>query len=116
MEKFLLILALLGSAHLGLRSVLDAGKLLFGFGPPKTDQPNVVERPPGEAATIANEAPVKDWTQYDVPTFIRRGIVLPRLEPATPKATESGPPGGQSQIDVPSTPEAVEPAAFEIIA
>jgi hypothetical protein len=42
MEKFLLILALLGSAHLGLRSIADGAKHLFGIGHPKPDrQPDI---------------------------------------------------------------------------
>lgn len=116
MEKFLLILALLGSAHLGLRSIADGAKHLFGFGPPKPDRQAAIEPTPGTTATVMQEAPAKDWTLYDVPTFLRRGIALPPLNPVPSQATDAGVPGGPTPTDAPLIPETVETAAFEIIA
>jgi hypothetical protein len=116
MEKFLLILALLGSAHLGLRSIADGAKHLFGIGHPKPDRQPDIEPTSGATATVIQEAPAKDWTLYDVPTFLRRGISLPPLNPVPSQATDASAPGGPTPTDAPSLPETGESAAFEIIA
>lgn len=104
MEKVLLIMALLGSAHLAFRGMVKFGKLAFSFAAPKANiHPDTVRMPEVKPMAIRKDGE-EDWSQYDIPAFIRRGIPMPKLEPV------------QAKSEAPAVPAAPDTAAFEIVA
>ena len=79
MEKFLLIMALFGSAQIALRGLWKLGKLAFALAVPK---PTLC----GAGRSDVRPIPLRkeggeDWSKYEIPTFIRRGMPMPQLEP-----------------------------------
>ncbi|MEO1767957.1 hypothetical protein [Thiobacter aerophilum] len=135
-EKLILIFALFGSAFLGVRAVMEA--LARIKGKPAHGQNADLQALAAELASVREEvsslraelaarsaSPVtavqpdgpealrkenESWQSYDVPTFIRRGIPMPKLEPAAkPKARKR-----RKKSDVSATP--ATSAAFEIVA
>ena len=84
MEKLLLVMALLGSAHLAFRGLVKAGKLVFALAMPKPAHPGTVRAPDVRPMAVRKDGE-EDWSKYDIPAFIRRGIPMPKL-----KIVESG--------------------------
>lgn len=64
MEKALLVTILLGLLYLALRRLVKA------------------------KSAVVNKDEVEDWSKYDVPAFIRRGIPMPALKPVSAKHTK----------------------------
>lgn len=79
MEKVLLIFALLRSAHLCVTAAVKAIKLAFRR--PAGAQEQVAMPPPSSDRPDRQEQ--QAWVVYDTPTFIRRGIPMPTLEPVS---------------------------------
>jgi hypothetical protein len=109
MEKLLLVMALLGSVHLAFRGLGKVVKLVFAFAMPKPAHPSMrpmAVRKDGE----------EDWSKYDIPAFIRRGIPMPKLEPIPVKTAKTRKRRSKAKSDAPVTPVASDTAAFEIVA
>jgi hypothetical protein len=91
MEKVLLVASLFGTVHLFLLAVGRFGHLAFS--PPMTKPKywsGAVRVPEWDrsdsASSLASQKDGdEDWSKYDVPTFIRRGIPMPKLEVVPPK-------------------------------
>jgi hypothetical protein len=82
MEKFLLILALFGSAQIAIRGLWKLVKLAFLAVP----KPTLC----GAGRSDVRPIPLRkeggeDWSKYEIPTFIRRGMPMPQLEPVPVK-------------------------------
>ena len=90
MEKVLLVMALLGSVYLALRGLVKVGRLLMAFLMPKAIPilPSAVRNLDTTGMAVPNDE-VEDWSKYEVPAFIRRGIPMPVLEPASAKPTKT---------------------------
>lgn len=114
MEKVLLVMALLGSAHLAFRGMGKIGKLVFAFAAPKPDTFAGVVRLPDARSLPVRKDGEEDWSKYDIPAFIRRGIPMPMLEQA--KAAKARKRQGKKKSEAPATPAASDSAAFEIVA
>jgi hypothetical protein len=87
MEKLLLVMALLGSAHLALGALAKVGKVFVAFAKsPKHSSVlrrevvcrNVVRMPASPIAVRNGDG--DDWSRYDKPAYIRRGNPMPKLE------------------------------------
>ena len=87
MEKLLLVMALLGSAHLALGTLAKVGKRVVAFAKsPKHSSVlrrevvcRDVVRMPASPIAVHKEGE-DDWSRYDKPTYIRRGSPMPKLE------------------------------------
>ncbi|MBA3031613.1 MAG: hypothetical protein KKF85_16620 [Gammaproteobacteria bacterium] len=118
MEKVLLVMALLGSVYLALRGLVKVGRLLMALLMPKAIPilPSAVRKLDTTGMAVPNDE-VEDWSKYEVPAFIRRGIPMPVLEPASAKPTKTrkrrskAKSNGKAVTDV--TPES---PAFEFVA
>lgn len=116
MEKILLVLALLGSAHLAFRGMGKIGKLLFRFAAPKGNTiPGVVRMPDAKPMAVREDG-AEDWSQYDIPAFLRCGIEMPKLEPVQAKATKTRKRRSKPKSEAPVVPAGSGSAAFEIVA
>lgn len=99
MEEFLLIMALFGSAQVALRGLWKLGKLAFALAVPKP-KPTLCGAGRSDVRPMAvRKDGEEDWSKYDIPAFVRRGIPMPKLEPIPAKTTKSR-----------------KPAAFEVVA
>lgn len=117
MEKVLLVMALLGSAHLAFRGMGKIGKLVFAFAVPKPDTFAGVVRLPDARPIPVRKDGEEDWSKYDIPAFIRRGIPMPTLEPMQQaKEAKARKRQGKKKSEAPATPAASDSAAFEIVA
>ncbi|WP_126448364.1 hypothetical protein [Sulfuricystis multivorans] len=95
MEKLLLLLALSGSAYMivgALWKVVKAvAKVVTAVSRPsltaKTHQSKPQTSP--QPRPQPRPQPEVDWSKYDIPTFIRRGIPMPKLEPVKVKSTKT---------------------------
>ena len=91
MEKALLVASLFGTVHLVLLAFSRFGYVaLFGHKPSANPLPVGVGQ--HEKKTVDRSLPAlmrkdveEDWSKYDIPTFIRRGIPMPKLEVVPPK-------------------------------
>ena len=90
MEKAVLVASLFGTVHLVLLAVSRFGHLAF-FGRART-HPLPVGVAQHEKKPVDRSLPAllrkdgeEDWSKYDIPTFIRRGIPMPKLEVVPPK-------------------------------
>lgn len=116
MEKFLLVMALAGSAHLAFRGVGKIGKLLFAFTLPKADTfPGVVRMPDTRPMAVRKDGE-EDWSRYDIPAFIRRGIPMPTLETMPAKETKTRKRRSKPKSEAPVVPAGSDSATFEIVA
>jgi len=114
MEKFLLILALFGSAQIALRGLWKLVKLAFALAVPK---PTLC----GAGRSDVRPIPLRkeggeDWSRYEIPTFIRRGMPMPQLEPIPAKTTKSRKRRSKAKAEVSVTPATSNTAAFEVVA
>ena len=116
MEKFLLVMALLGSAHLAYQGMGKIGKLVFALAVPKANAFPGVVRMPDAAPTAVRKDGAEDWSSYDIPAFIRRGIDMPKLEPVQIKATKTRKRRSTPKPETPVAPAVSDSAAFEIVA
>jgi len=116
MEKVLLVMALLGSAHLAFRAMGKVGKLLFAFAMPKADTyPSVVRMPDVRPMAVRKDGE-DDWSKYDTPAFIRRGIPMPPLEPMPAKETKTRKRRSKATAESAATPASSDTATFEVVA
>jgi hypothetical protein len=117
MEKALLVMALLGSVYFALRGVIKVGGFLMAFLMPKTVtvRPSVV-RMPDTRGLVVRKDEEEDWSKYDVPAFIRRGIPMPELEPVNAKPTKTRKRRSKAKSDGKSITTAPESPAFELVA
>ena len=88
MEEFLLVMALFGSAQIALRGLVKAGKLVFALAMPKPAHPGTVRAPDVRPMAVRKDGE-EDWSRYEIPTFIRRGMPMPQLEPVPVKTTKT---------------------------
>ncbi|MBU9211685.1 hypothetical protein [Burkholderia multivorans] len=116
MEKVLLVMALLGSAHLAFLGMSKIGKLVFSFAKPRPDIRLGTVRMPDATSMAIRKDGEEDWSKYDVPAFIRRGIPMPKLEPVQAKTAKTRKRRSKAKSDAPVTPVASDTAAFEIVA
>jgi hypothetical protein len=115
MEKLLLIFALLGSAHLAFRGLIKVGKMAFARVMPSPNPlPSAVRMPEARPMAIRKDGD-EDWSKYDIPAFIRRGIPMPTLEPAQAKTIKTRKRRSKAKAEVSVTP-ATNTAAFEVVA
>ena len=116
MEKVLLVMALLGSAHLAFRGMGKVGKLLFAFAMPKADTyPSVVRMPEVRPMAVRKDGE-DDWSKYDIPAFIRRGISMPTLEPMPAKEVKTRKRRSKVKAESAATPASSDTATFEVVA
>lgn len=115
MEKLLLVMALLGSAHLAFRGLGKAGRLVFAFAMPKSALPGIVRLPDMRPMAVRKDGE-EDWSKYDIPAFIRRGIPMPKLEPIRVKATKARKRRGKAKAEDSVTQATSDTAAFEVVA
>lgn len=116
MEKILLVMALLGSAHLAFRGMGKVGKLVFAFAVPKADIfPSIVRMPDVRPMAVRKDGE-DDWSKYDIPAFIRRGIPMPTLEPMPAKETKTRKRRSKVKAESAATPASSETATFEVVA
>ena len=60
---------------------------------------------------------VEDWSKYEVPAFIRRGIPMPVLEPASAKPTKTRKRRSKAKSDGKAVTDVTpESPAFEFVA
>lgn len=85
MEKFILVFALLGSVHLAFLVMSKLGNLMFSFAKPRPNIPDTVRTPDATSMATSKDGE-EDWSKYDIPAFIRRGIPMPKLEPVQAKS------------------------------
>jgi hypothetical protein len=116
MEKILLVMALMGSAHLAFLGILKLGKLVFSCVNPRPDIRLGTARMPDNTSMAIRKDGEKDWSKYDVPAFIRRGISMPKLEPVQAKTAKTRKRRNKTKSDVSTTPAASDVHAFEIVA
>ena len=106
-EKALLVLALLGTVHLVSLGV----RLVFSF---REREPEIrLDTVIPDATSMAIRNDGEDWSKYEGPTFIRRGIPMPKLEPVPKKPMNRK---RRSKANAPVKPVASDAAAFEIVA
>lgn len=116
MEKLLLIMALLGSALLAVRGMGKVGKLVLAFAvPPAGSVRNVVRMPEAKQMAVSNEDG-EDWSQYDIPTFIRRGKPMPAPEPAPATETKTRKRRSKAKPESAATSAPSDKASFEVLA
>ncbi len=116
MEKILLVMALLGSAHLAFRGMGKVGKLVFAFAVPKADTfPSIVRMPDVRPMAVRKDGE-DDWSKYDIPAFIRRGIPMPTLEPVPAKPTKARKHRRKATAESDATPPSTDAANFEVLA
>ncbi|MFZ5531114.1 MAG: hypothetical protein ACOY4U_08730 [Pseudomonadota bacterium] len=115
MEKLLLVMALLGSAHLAFRGLGKAGKLVFALAMPKPVPPGTVRASDVRPMAIRKDGE-EDWSRYDIPTFIRRGIPMPKLEPISAKSTKTRKRRSKAKAEASAAPATSNTAAFEVVA
>ena len=91
MEKAVLVASLFGTVHLVLLAVSRFGHLAF-FGRHAKADPLPVGVAHYEKKPVDRSLPAllrkdgeEDWSKYDIPTFIRRGIPMPKLDVVPPK-------------------------------
>ena len=90
MEKAVLVASLFGTVHLVLLAVSRCGHLAL-FGRAKAHPLPVgvaqYEKKPVDRSlpALLRKDGEEDWSKYDIPTFIRRGIPMPKLEVVPPK-------------------------------
>lgn len=113
MEKLLLVMALLGSAHLAFRGLVKAVKLVFALAKPA--HPGTVRASDVRPMAVRKDGE-EDWSKYDIPAFIRRGIPMPKLEPIPAKTTKSRKRRSKAKAEVSVTPATSNTAAFEVVA
>jgi len=111
MEKLLLVMALFGSAQIALRGLWKLGKLAFALAMPKPAHPGTVRAPDVRPMAVRKDGE-EDWSAYDVPAYIRRGIPMPELEPVQAKTRKRR---SKAKSDVSITPGSSDVPAFEII-
>ncbi len=116
MEKVLLVMALLGSAHLAFRGVGKVGKLVIALAAPKAGATSHVVRMPEVRPMAVHKDGEEDWSKYDVPAFIRRGIPMPTLEPMPAKETKTRKRRSKAKAESAVTPASSETATFEVVA
>lgn len=116
MEKVLLVMALLGSAHLAFRGVGKVGKLVIAFAAPKAGAVSSVVRMPEVRPMAVRLDGEEDWSKYDIPAFIRRGIPMPTLETMPAKETKTRKRRSKPKSEAPVVPAGSDSAAFEIVA
>lgn len=107
MEKLILVVALSGSAYLAVSGVWKVIKFfarqLYKHG----------DRKPTVVMPATAEPPKKDeWSEYEIPAFIRRGIPRPKLEPIPVKTKKRR---HKARPDTPAT-LADSKATFEVVA
>ena len=91
MEKVLLVASLFGTVHLFLLAVGRVGNLAISWPSTRRKHWSGAVRPPDwDRPRSADSSPIRkdgeeDWSKYDIPTFIRRGIPMPKLEVVPPK-------------------------------
>ncbi len=86
MEKALLVASLFGTVHLFLLALSRFGIVaIFGHKPRANPLPVGVGQ--HVKKTVGRSLPAllrkdgeEDWSKYDIPTFLRRGIPMPKLE------------------------------------
>lgn len=91
MEKVLLVASLIGTVHLFVLAVGRFGHLAFS--PPVATPehwPGAQKIPEWHRSVsafslVSHDDGEEDWSKYDVPAFIRRGIPMPKLEVVQPK-------------------------------
>ncbi|HMZ76588.1 MAG TPA: hypothetical protein PKX01_10440 [Rhodocyclaceae bacterium] len=116
MEKVLLVMALLGSAHLAFRGVGKVGKLVIAFAAPKSGAVSSVVRMPEVRPMAVRMDGEEDWSKYDIPAFIRRGIPMPTLEPMPAKETKTRKRRSKVKAEGAATPASSDTATFEVVA
>jgi hypothetical protein len=91
MEKVLLVASLFGSVHLFLLAVSRAGHIAISsplawhkYWSGALRSP-VWDRSRSTDSLAIRKDGDEDWSKYDIPTFIRRGIPMPKLEVVPPK-------------------------------
>ena len=116
MEKLLLVMALLGSALLAVRGMGKVGKLVLAFAvPPVGVTRKVVRMPEVKQMAVSNEDG-EDWSQYDIPTFIRRGKPMPAPEPAPATETKTRKRRSKAKPESAATSAPSDKASFEVLA
>jgi hypothetical protein len=124
MEKLLLVMALLGSAHLALGTLAKVGKRVVSFAkkPRRSDvlRREVVcrdvVRMPASPIAVHKEGE-DDWSRYDKPTFIRRGSPMPKLERNEGKGvTKARKRRGKAKAEGSVARVMSDAASFEIVA
>jgi hypothetical protein len=86
MEKALLVASLFGTVHLVLLALSRFGYVaLFGHKPSANPLPvsfGQHEKKPVDRSlpALLRKDGEEDWSKYDIPTFLRRGIPMPKLE------------------------------------
>ena len=86
MEKALLVASLFGTVHLVLLALSRFGCVtLFGHKPRANTMPvgfGQHEKKPVDRSlpALLRKDGEEDWSKYDIPTFLRRGIPMPKLE------------------------------------
>jgi hypothetical protein len=86
MEKALLVASLFGTVHLVLLALSRFGNVaIFGHKPRANPLPVGVgqhEKKPVDRSlpALLRKDGEEDWSKYDIPTFLRRGIPMPKLE------------------------------------
>ena len=91
MEKVLLVASLIGTVHLFVLAVGRFGHLAFS--PPVATPehwPGAQKIPEwhrsvSASSLVSHDDGEEDWSKYDVPAFIRRGIPMPMLDVVQPK-------------------------------
>ena len=116
MEKVRLVMALLGSAHLAFRGVGKVGKLVIAFAAPKAGAVSSVVRMPEVRPMAVRMDGEEDWSKYDIPAFIRRGIPMPTLEPMPAKPTKARKHRRKATAESDATPPSTDAANFEVLA
>lgn len=116
MEKVLLVMALLGSAHLAFRGVGKVGKLVIAFAAPKAGTVSSIVRMPEVRPMAVRMDGEEDWSKYDIPAFIRRGIPMPTLEPMPAKETKTRKRRSKVKTEDAATPASSDTATFEVVA
>jgi hypothetical protein len=118
MEKVLLVMALLGSVYLALRGLVKVGRLLMALLMPKAIPvlPSAVRMLDTTGMAVRKDEE-EDWSKYEVPAFIRRGIPMPVLEPASANPTKTRKRRSKTKPDgKPVTDATPESPAFEFVA
>jgi len=91
MEKVLLVASLIGTVHLFVLAVGRFGHLAFSPPVATPDHWPGAQKIPewnrsvSASSLVSHDDGEEDWSKYDVPAFIRRGIPMPTLEVVQPK-------------------------------
>ena len=116
MEKALLVASLFGTVHLVLLAVSRFGHLAF-FGRARTHPlPAGVgqhEKKPVDRSlpALLRKDGEEDWSKYDIPTFLRRGIPMPKLEVVPTKKPAKRRKAKKSAVEAPTETA----ARFEVV-